>query len=61
MYTISSDRLVFLSDVNCNGTEDTILDCFHSTIGNHKCSKPSQNVVMIQCKRGTYIVVCKSD
>ena len=32
--TVSISGPVFLSDLNCEGTEDTLLDCrFHSSIG----------------------------
>ena len=41
--------LVLFDSVHCTGTEDSLLDCPHSSIGNHFCNDPS-SIVAIQCK-----------
>lgn len=62
VYAAASSRPVLMDDVHCTGTEDTILDCSHSSIGNHFCSKYSPNenlLVVIQCKSGALLYYLK--
>ena len=50
----ASNHLVLFDSVQCTGSEEMILECSHSTIGNHFCSqfsKDSTSSVAIQCQR----------
>jgi len=39
---------IFLDDLDCNGTEDSLLDCVHSGWGQHDCGHAQD--VFITCK-----------
>ena len=43
---------IWLDDVVCSSTEETILDCTHSPIGIHDCTHIED--VAIQCMPGMY-------
>lgn len=45
----ASSGLVLFDSVHCTGTEDSLLDCPHSSVGNHFCNDLS-SIVAIQCK-----------
>ena len=50
---------VLLDDVHCIGIENTMLECSHSTIGNHLCGENEPSNVAIQCQgtQSTLIIV----
>ena len=43
---------VWLDDVECMGSEETILNCDHSSVGIHDCTHMED--VAIQCMPGMY-------
>ena len=45
-----SKRPVLLDDVHCIGTENTLWECSHSTIGKHSCGENEPSNVAIQCQ-----------
>ena len=50
---------IWLNDVNCVGTEETIVDCLHSGWGSHNCDHRED--VSVNCSAGmrTKIKMCK--
>ena len=56
---------IFLDGVQCNGTEEKLMDCFHASIGHHACGHLDIETqhdfdVAIMCK-GTYNNYCICD
>ena len=45
----ASSGLVLFDSVHCTGTEDSLLDCPHSSVGNHFCNDLS-SIVAVQCR-----------
>ena len=52
MFGSSPQALVLLDKVHCTGDEEMLMDCSHSSVGNHFCSQFSQDgssYVAVQC------------
>ena len=57
VFDSTSNPLVLLDEVHCNGDEEMLMDCSHSSIGNHFCSqflRDESSYVAIQCA-GVYL------
>ena len=54
MFNSVLNHVVLLDDVYCIGNEDTLLDCSHSTIGNHLCGQfllqDETSHIAVQCQ-----------
>ena len=53
----TSNRSAVIGEVYCNGTEPELLECFHASIGTHRCYRGSINYtdIIISCY-GTHSV-----
>ena len=59
----ATDHPVLLDNVHCTGTENHLLNCSHASIGNHFCSRHSQDIlpiVALQCKSKLCILLCEN-
>lgn len=50
-YYYLSNFPVHITDLNCNGTEESVLDCSHNTITQHSCQRYS--TAYVQCPGNT--------
>ena len=48
-------------DLNCTGTEDTILDCPYNNLTDYSCSSASDANIFCECKTFNITFVCKND
>ena len=49
---------IFLDNVNCSGTEGSLLNCTYSTIGVHDCSHRED--ASVRCQGIKIIIICNS-
>ena len=56
--SVSSLPVLFES-VHCTGTENTLLDCPHTSVGNHFCNIENPEIIAIQCKGKVTFLRCK--
>ena len=47
---------VLFDTIECAGNEESLLDCSHSSVGNHFCDQYNPAIIAIHCKGITYYI-----